>query len=613
MTLTPLKTMSRPWIAVLILILIGSVLPLSADDVHLFRTEGVVGLVLPPPPDFPAAARLRPVALTPDITTSGRLAEGDRLVLDLFPGRMYTALIDSTDLNVNGTWTVRGRIEEYPFGYVLISTTGGRSLGAVRIPEKGERYIIQSEPEALTHYLIEPLADHPDEVQVGPPLIPPGPGAQEIQDIEKIAAATAAAGPQDPAQIDVMIVYTPAAREWAEASGGGIANVIAQAMAKAKLGLDNSNTFLTMFLVRSFEVNYTESGSSNTDLERLTYHAGYDPWNRDPDRYMEEVHTWRNQYGADLVSLFALVSDTGGLAWLLNSGSGRPHFGFSLTRVQQAATGYTHIHEMGHNMGCHHHKEQNVQPGPGLFGFSAGWRWVGNDALRYCSIMTYASGSYFTDGQTHTQVAHFSSPNILHQSVPTGHGTNGDNARTIREVKHAVAAYRTVPKNNLTIQAGAGGTTDPSPGTYGYIPGDSAMVTAIPDDHHVFTNWTGDAGGSTSPIHITMDRNKTVRANFRAVQAPSNASGQKVFNRSLLQGEHINVLRWQANPANQGLSIAKYRIHMRSGNTWSMLAEVDPGVFEYRHRKVDKSAGYTYAVVAVVDGRDGYPAYITIQ
>jgi hypothetical protein len=613
MTLKPFKTMSRRWIAVLILILIGSVLPLSADDVRLFQTEGVVGLVLPPPPDFPAAARLRPVALTPDITTSGRLAEGDRLVLDLFPGRMYTALIDSTDLNVNGTWTVRGRIEGYPFGYVLLSTTGGRSLGAVRIPEKGERYIIQSEPAALTHYLIEPLADHPDEVQVGPPLIPPAPGAQEIQDLEKIAATTAAAGPQDPAQIDVMIVYTPAAREWAEASGGGIANVIALAMAKAKLGLDNSNTFLTMFLVRSFEVNYTESGSSNTDLERLTYHDGYDPWNRDPDRYMEEVHTWRNQYGADLVSLFALVSDTGGLAWLLNSSAGRPHFGFSLTRVQQAATGYTHIHEMGHNMGCHHHKEQSVQPGPGLFGFSAGWRWVGNDALRYCSIMTYASGSYFSDGQTHTQVAHFSNPNILHQSVPTGHGTNGNNARTIREVKHAVAAYRTVPKNNLTIQAGAGGTTDPSPGTYAYLPGDSAAVTAVPDDHHIFTNWTGDAGGSANPIHIIMDRNKTVSANFRAVQAPSNASGQKVFNRSLLQGEHINILRWQANPANQGLSIAKYRIHMRSGNTWSMLAEVDPDVFEYRHRKVDKSAGYAYAVVAVVDGRDGYPAYIAIQ
>jgi hypothetical protein len=443
----------------LILFLVGAALTASAAEVRLFTADGF-GILAPSSYHvFPIAARQRPVSISHQVTSPGRLAEGDTLILDLFPGRIYRARVDRTAVNVNGTWTVRGRIEGYPFGYVLISTTGGRSLGAIRIPERGEHYIIQSEPAALTHYLIEPLTDFPDEVQVGPPLIPPDPAGQEIAEMARIQGDILESNPLDPAQIDVMIVYTPAARTWANTSGGGIANVIAQAMGRAQLGLDNSQTLLTMSLVHSAEVNYVESGSSNTDLDRLTFHAGYDPWNRDPDRYMDEVQTWRDQYGADLVAIFALVSDTGGLGWLLSSSAGRPHFGFSLTRVQQAATGYTHIHEMGHNMGCHHHKGQNVQPGPGLFSYSAGWRWIGTNSVRYCSIMTYSSGSYFPDGQTHTQVAYFSNPNVLHQGVSTGHSADGDNSRTIREVKHAVAAYRekcgtpssiTVPTSSAT-------------------------------------------------------------------------------------------------------------------------------------------------------------------
>lgn len=599
---------------ILALILIWSILPMQAAEIHLFRSDGVRGLVLPPPPDFPAAARLRPVALSSQVTTPGLLAEGDNLVLDLFPGVAYTARIDRTDVNVNGTLTVRGRIEGHPFGYVLISTSDQRSLGSIRVPERGEHYIIQSEPAAYTHYLIEPLADLRDELQVGPPLIPPDPAGPEIAEIARIQGEIRESGPQDPAQIDVMIVYTPAARDWAEASGGGIANVIAQAMGSAQLGLDNSNTIVTMSLVRSFLVNYTESGSSYTDLNRLTYHAGYDPWNRNPERHMPEVHEWRNQFGADLVALFALVDDVGGLGWLLSSAAGRPHFGFSLTRVQQAGDTYTHIHEMGHNMGCHHHKEQNVQPGPGLFGFSAGWRWVGNNNGRYCSIMTYESGANFSDGQHHRRVAHFSDPGILHQGVPTGHGSHGNNAGTIRQVKHAVAAYRTVPQNNLTIQAGPGGTTNPAPGTHSYIPGDNAVVTAVPDGHHVFTHWTGDVSGSANPVEITMDRHKTIRANFRVALPPSNPTGQRIFNRSLLQREHINVLRWEANPANAGIEILNHRIHLIEGATWSLLAELGAGDTEYRHRGVDGKATYVYAVVVVVQGsRDGLPAYIRIE
>jgi hypothetical protein len=395
------------------------------------------------PGNFPPSRRSRPVTLTPLIATEKGLSKGDTLTLNLFDDKVYTARIDRLSVNVNGTVTIRGRIEGYSLGYVLISTTGDRSLGSVRVPEKGEYYLIQSEPLNRIHYLLDVNVDQLEELKDGPTPIPPSPTLQEAAEV---SSDVLAAGPLDPAIIGVMVVYTPAARQWADSSGGGMANIISQAMGKAQLALDNSNTILTMNLVYSAEVSYTESGSSNTDLDRLTSTS---------DGYMDGVHTWRNQYGADLVALFTYVEDTGGLGWLLTSTSGSPAYAFCITRVQQASWTYTHIHEMGHNMGCHHRKDQATQPGPGLFSYSAGWRWVGNDSGKYCSVMSYTEDGY-------SQVAHFSNPSILYKGVATGDAADGDNARTIREIKGVIAEYRNSPPKTPSLVSPANEATEVS-------------------------------------------------------------------------------------------------------------------------------------------------------
>jgi hypothetical protein len=321
--------------------------------------------------------------------------------------------------------TVRGRIEEYPLGYLIISTTNNNSLASIRIPETGERYRIQMDTLTGTHYLLEENTDQLDELEDGPTPIPPPLTKQEAEEIRMLSEIIVA-GPLEPVNLDVMIVYTPLARQWADSYGGGIANVIAQAVAKGQLALDNSNTVLTITLVYSGEVTYTESGSSSTDLDRLQNTS---------DGYMDSVHTLRNQYYADIVGLFTKVEDAGGVGYLLSTTSGSPAYAFSISRVQQAGWTYTYIHEMGHNMGCHHRKDQATQPGPGLFSYSAGWHWVGNDSGKYCSVMSYEDGGYNT-------VAYFSNPSILYQGVATGHSADGDNARTLREIKNVIAAYR---------------------------------------------------------------------------------------------------------------------------------------------------------------------------
>ncbi len=399
--------------------------------------------------EYHNAERYKYVVLSDQVTDVDRIRTGKTVCLNLFDDMVFKTVIDRVNVDVNNTLAVRGRFEELDYSYFIASTSNGVSLVTIEIPEYDLYYEIIPHAHSDYYLLIELDKGSSELLRNAPPLVPPPETVEEILE-QKIIAATAAAegaGPQDHADIDMLIVFTPAAAQWS-ANRGGIDNVVTQAMERAQLTFENSNLIASANLVYSREVDYQESGSSYIDLYRLVTTPGFRPFGDNSDGYdligyMDDVHRWRDSHGADLVALFAQVSDVGGLGFLLTSPQGRPQFAFTLTRVQQAATSYTHVHEVGHNMGAHHHKEQLTSPGPGMFSYSAGWRWVGNDGGRYCSVMTYEGGNHFADGLRHTAVAYFSNPNVTHMGVPTGHSLHGDNARTLREIKHVIAAYRT--------------------------------------------------------------------------------------------------------------------------------------------------------------------------
>ena len=80
------------------------------------------------------------------------------------------------------------------------------------------------------------------------------------------------------------------------------------------------------------------------------------------DGYMDEVHTLRNTYGADLVAMLATESDSGGLANTMShpSLSFESSGNFNVNVWDQlGAPSYTLAHEIGHNMGCLHNREDS--------------------------------------------------------------------------------------------------------------------------------------------------------------------------------------------------------------------------------------------------------------
>lgn len=66
----------------------------------------------------------------------------------------------------------------------------------------------------------------------------------------------------------------------------------------------------------------------------------------------------------------------------------------------------------------------------------------------------------------------------------------------------------------LTVSVSGSGTTSPSAGNNSYNAGSPVTITATALQGSVFSGWSGTVTGSTNPLTITMDGNKSLTANF---------------------------------------------------------------------------------------------------
>jgi len=391
----------------------------------------------------PAAKRVRCIFPDPSLLTfEPVLQKGNVIELALFEDAVFSAEISSMTRYPNGAVGFTAPLQGESKGVVFFSYCDGELRASVEVPG-GDDYYVRYNPETKLHYAVQVDREKSEFLEGGDPLIPVD--DEVVSDASEQMSAdepeVLADAPPGATIIDVMVVYTPAARS-NQGGTSGMNNNIADAMEKANFAHGNSDTQVYLNLVHSAEVTYTENDASK-DLTRLK-NTG--------DGHMDDVHGWRDRYGADLICLFEDRDDIGGLGYLLSSPGGNPAYGFCLARVQQTDWTYTVVHEWGHNMGCSHSKTQTIQPWESgdLYTYSAGWQWADTASsapIGYCSVMTYED---FDDDDIdeYKRVGYFSNPDINYTGNTvnaTGHATNGDNARTIRKGRGVIAGYRASP------------------------------------------------------------------------------------------------------------------------------------------------------------------------
>ena len=271
--------------------------------------------------------------------------------------------------------------------------------------------------------------------QIDPDALPPhsNPRAQERrqgqpQQESPTQTASEPSGSGDAGDmIDLMVVYTPAARD-AHGGAAGIEALIGLAVTDANIASQNSAIASQLRLVHVAEVNYSETRAGmGTSLDNLTY----------ADGVIDEVHAWRDTYGADLVAMITRDTNYCGIAWVMqNESTSFAPYGFSVT-YSGCLTSQTLAHELGHNRGSAHNRENASVNG--AYPYSYGLR---NNAAGWYSVMSYSCTGC-------VRIDYFSNPSVLYGGVATSidydedPANAADNARSLSNTGFTVANLRT--------------------------------------------------------------------------------------------------------------------------------------------------------------------------
>lgn len=94
-------------------------------------------------------------------------------------------------------------------------------------------------------------------------------------------------------------------------------------------------------------------------------------------------------------------------------------------------------------------------------------------------------------------------------------GTANPLSITMDKNKSITATFTAIPTYTLSTTVVGSGRIAPAEGTFNQ--GTVQSITATPASGFFFAGWSGDATGTANPLSVTMDKNKSITATFKAI------------------------------------------------------------------------------------------------
>lgn len=421
------------------------------------------------------------------------------LILNFFDDISVEIMVDSVEPAALGNgYVLSGSLPGRPGSVVLVvhadgndrvvAVSGSASMaeGAFRVSTIGGGIYSVEEIDTTVPWVDGVLPDDPELVDPPPPSPDLDGAALSLVD-PKVSAASSGVS-----EIDVLVLYTPAAAAYA----GGEASMRAEVerlFGETNTAFRNSGVSARVGgWARA--VSYSESQDVGTDLDLLQGSF---------DGYLDEVHSMRADLGADLVHLLVAFTPTHSSDGSFTCGVAYagldPRIAFGVTLFYSGCR-YTFTHELGHNLGLRHDRYQHFRYGtsgaahvPYAYGYSNAETFspVGGGQC-WSTVMAYYSHCFDVPGGRgfYTEELRFSSPYRRHPSSGEPLGVLGevetysvygpaDAARALELTRAQVAAYYHRPEP----PAVTGVDLAVSPGTVSVSPvvvdvGESVFVQA---------------------------------------------------------------------------------------------------------------------------------------
>jgi len=374
-----------------------------------------------------------------------------RIELNLFPDKQFTAFTKTTEELRGGKMLGRGTLEGKPNSSFNFIVRGNTMIGHIFTNEgvfeiseaaTGVQQIREIDPSKFPRDGHKPKAAKPKKIKDPTPgnsafglsHKPTTPGQQSSLIVTPTQQEPMTVTPttESPTTIDVMIAYTRAARE-EMGSADAMLDLIDLAVADANLAYENSQINQRIRLVHAVEVNYNESNDFGTDLDKLQTKN---------DGVLDNIHTLRDQHNADMVALFIKdAADYCGISDPMDNENYDDYesHAFSVVKIG-CMSNLSLVHELGHGMGAQHDPATSGGDYQGRYTYSQGYQDPGSS---WRTVMAYDCAR-----RSCVRLPIFSSATNLYGTQATG-SAEQDNARTLQNTRTIVAGLR--DPNRVTL------------------------------------------------------------------------------------------------------------------------------------------------------------------